>query len=89
VPKLSLNGEVTPLPENNILSFLLEQQGYQMQKIAVAINGAFVPRSQYAATAINDGDEIDVIQAVGGGGSVRCVERQVISNNIIFQINNL
>ncbi|MFT5116958.1 MAG: sulfur carrier protein [Kiritimatiellia bacterium] len=65
--KLLLNGEVTPSPKNNMLSLLLAQQGYQTQKIAVAINGAFVPRSQYAATAVNDGDEIDVIQAVGGG----------------------
>jgi sulfur carrier protein len=49
------------------LAALLEQQGYQTQKIAVAINGEFVPRSQYAQTDINDGDEVDVIQAVGGG----------------------
>ena len=65
--KLSLNGEATSLPETSTLSALLEQQGYQTQKIAVAINGAFVPRSQYAETTVNDGDEIEVIQAVGGG----------------------
>ncbi|MFT6202073.1 MAG: sulfur carrier protein, partial [Candidatus Endobugula sp.] len=46
---------------------LLERQGFQGDKIALAINGSFVPRSQYAETNINDGDEVDVIQAVGGG----------------------
>ena len=65
--KLSVNGEViTLLGATNLLS-LLELQHYQSQKIAVAINGEFVPRSQYAETAVNDGDEVDVIQAVGGG----------------------
>lgn len=63
---LSLNGETVQCNVSNV-SVLLEQQGFQSQKIAVAINGEFVPRSQYGNTAVNDGDEIDVIQAVGGG----------------------
>ncbi len=65
--KLSLNGTVMPFETTLMLSELLDQQGYQTQKIAIAINGEFVPRSQYSDTAVNDGDEIDVIQAVGGG----------------------
>ena len=64
---LSLNGETLQLHEAINLSLLLEQQGFQAQKIAAAINGEFVPRSQYAQTAISDGDEIDIIQAVDGG----------------------
>lgn len=58
---------MTQLAETLPLAQLLVQQGYEAQKIAVAINGEFVPRSQYTATVINDGDKIDVIQAVGGG----------------------
>lgn len=65
--KLSLNGEIIALPESQSLSVLLEQQGYQSQKIAVAINGEFVPRSQYDSTLMAESDEVDVIQAVGGG----------------------
>lgn len=65
--KLSLNGDKINLAENQSLSILLEQHGYQSQKIAVAINGEFVPRSQYDSTLIAEGDEVDVIQAVGGG----------------------
>jgi sulfur carrier protein len=64
---LSLNGEIIELPAVISLSQLLEQQGFESQKIAAAINGEFVPRSQYAETAINGGDAIDIIQAVGGG----------------------
>jgi len=64
---LSLNGESTTLEKSVGLLQLLNQQGYQTQKIAVAINSEFVPRSQYVDTHFNDGDQVDVIQAVGGG----------------------
>ncbi len=64
---LSLNGDKMNLQQPDSLSQLLEKQGYQAQKIAVAINGEFVPRSLYEQTSVNDGDQIDVIQAVGGG----------------------
>ncbi|EGG93830.1 hypothetical protein IMCC1989_680 [gamma proteobacterium IMCC1989] len=67
MPKLSLNGEQITLLDLKSLSSLLDDQGYQSQKIAVAINGSFVPRSQYGETMVNDNDEVDVIQAVGGG----------------------
>ncbi|ODS23257.1 thiamine biosynthesis protein ThiS [Candidatus Endobugula sertula] len=62
-----MNGEAVVLTRSINLSTLLEQQAYQMKKIAVAINGEFVPRSRYNDTMINDGDQVDVIQAVGGG----------------------
>lgn len=64
---ISLNNEKIQLTEPLSAMLLLEQQGFQGDKIALAINGSFVPRSQYADTNINDGDEVDVIQAVGGG----------------------
>lgn len=64
---VSLNGEKITLAESLSVALLLEQQGFQGEKIALAINGSFVPRSQYTDTLINDGDEVDVIQAVGGG----------------------
>jgi sulfur carrier protein len=64
---ISLNDEKIEFEESLSVILLLERQGFQDEKIALAINGSFVPRSQYAETNINDGDEVDVIQAVGGG----------------------
>ncbi|MFT6254514.1 MAG: sulfur carrier protein [Granulosicoccus sp.] len=64
---ISLNDEKIEFEESLSVILLLERQGFQGDKIALAINGSFVPRSQYAETNINDGDEVDVIQAVGGG----------------------
>lgn len=64
---LSLNGESMQCAPIENVAQLLQQQGYESQKIAVAINGDFVPRSQYENTSVNNGDQIDIIQAVGGG----------------------
>lgn len=64
---LSVNGEIISLATVITLTTLLEQQEYQTQKVAIAVNSEFVPRSQYSETLVNDGDKIDVIQAVGGG----------------------
>ena len=35
--------------------------------VAVALNGAVVPRAQWAATRPADGDTVDVLTAVQGG----------------------
>jgi sulfur carrier protein len=34
---------------------------------AIALNGAVVPRGAWAATALNDGDRIEIIRAMQGG----------------------
>jgi sulfur carrier protein len=35
--------------------------------VAVAVNGAVVPRARWAATALADGDRVEVLTAVQGG----------------------
>lgn len=34
---------------------------------AAAVNGQFVPRAAHAATVLNTGDQIDLVQPVTGG----------------------
>ena len=41
--------------------------GYAGKRIAVEHNGLIVPRSRHAATAIEAGDRIEIVVAVGGG----------------------
>ena len=45
-----------------LLSFL-EIEG----RVAVAINRDVVPRSVHAEVELNDGDEVEILEAVGGG----------------------
>ena len=64
---VSLNNHATELPDNTPLSEALTQWQYGDKKLAVAINGTFVPRSQYAHYRLQEGDQLDIVRPVGGG----------------------
>jgi sulfur carrier protein len=65
--ELSVNNESKSLTDNILLSDALQQWGYGDSKIAVAINGEFVPRSTYTERKLLNGDQIDIVKPVGGG----------------------
>ena len=65
--ELSLNNEIITLSPATALNAALEAWGYEQKKCAVAINGEFIPRSQYAEVLLQANDEVDVVAAVGGG----------------------
>ncbi len=65
--ELSVNNEKKSLANNVLLSDALQQWGYGESKIAVAINGEFVPRSIYTERELLNGDQIDIVKPVGGG----------------------
>lgn len=65
--ELSVNNETESLADKTLLSDALQQWGYGESKIAVAINGEFVPRSTYTERELLNGDQIDIVKPVGGG----------------------
>lgn len=65
--ELSVNNENKTLDSTILLSDALQQWGYGEGKIAVAINGEFVPRSTYTGRVLVNGDQIDIVKPVGGG----------------------
>lgn len=67
VIQLSINGEPKRFPEALDVARLLEQLDLAGRKVAVERNGEIVPRSRYAATALADGDALEIVVAVGGG----------------------
>ncbi len=68
---VSINGEKmafdNQLTVTELLADYLSRQGRHNKRVAVAVNGEFIPRSQYTQTSINSSDEIDIVTAVGGG----------------------
>jgi len=64
---ISLNNEPKQIESGSLLSEALIQWGFGEIKIAVAINGEFVPRSTYSAHQLQAGDQIDIVKPVGGG----------------------
>lgn len=37
------------------------------KRLAIELNGEIVPRSQFEATLLADGDQLEIVGAVGGG----------------------
>lgn len=46
---------------------LVNELQFVGKRIAIECNGAIVPKSQYAQSIIKDGDQLEVVGAVGGG----------------------
>ena len=65
--QVTLNGELHRLDDGSTLQQLVEQQGLPGQRIAVEVNRSIVPRSQFAAYPLNEGDQVEIVHAVGGG----------------------
>lgn len=64
---ITINGESRELPPGATLAVLLELLGVRHDGTAVALNDGVVPRANHAATALHDGDRLEIIGAVAGG----------------------
>ena len=64
--RIQVNGEPLEVAAATVLA-LVEELGLDVRKVAVERNLEIVPRSLHGATAIMDGDRIEVVQFVGGG----------------------
>jgi len=46
---------------------LVQTLGLTGKRLAIERNGDIVPRGLFAETALNDGDKLEIVGAVGGG----------------------
>ena len=75
--KISVNNEITEINQELKLSQFLSQflarsfsrtaASEENNEFAIALNGSFVPRSQYEKVILSAGDELDIVSPVGGG----------------------
>ena len=63
----TINGESRSGLSARDLAGLIAELGLDARKVAVERNLEIVPRSLYGATALADGDRIELVQFVGGG----------------------
>jgi sulfur carrier protein len=65
---IRVNGETEPLAAATLAALLAEKALDTEQKgIAVALNGAVVPRAAWPATALKPGDSVEIVRARQGG----------------------
>ncbi|MCP5246379.1 MAG: sulfur carrier protein ThiS [Burkholderiales bacterium] len=65
--QLTINGEALQLDQPINITQFIDQNNLQGKRIAIERNGEIVPRSQYAEQFLADGDQLEVVVAVGGG----------------------
>ena len=65
--QITVNAEPHTTKNGATVAYLVAQLQLDARKVAVERNLAIVPRSQYAATAIMDGDAIEIVGFIGGG----------------------
>ena len=65
--QLSVNGETRRLESGVSIAQLLSDLELTGKRVAVERNGEIVPRSRYGETSLSDGDQLEIVVAVGGG----------------------
>ncbi|CAE6960257.1 MULTISPECIES: sulfur carrier protein ThiS [Pseudomonas] len=65
--RIQLNGEPFELPENQSVADLLVRLDLTGRRVAVELNLDIVPRSQHDSTPLAEGDQVEVVHAIGGG----------------------
>ena len=55
------------MPPGASISHLLDELGLTGKRVAVERNGEIVPRSRHGETALAEGDQLEIVVAVGGG----------------------
>ena len=65
--ELQVNGETRTLGDGTTVSTLLEELKVQPERVVVEVNLAILKRAQHAATILQEGDQVEIVQFVGGG----------------------
>jgi len=64
---IRLNGDAHTLPGPLSVADLLARLEIDPRRVAVERNFLVVKRDAYASTVVDDGDEIEIVNFVGGG----------------------
>ena len=65
--QVTVNGKAHRFERPVEVAALLSTLNLADKKVAVERNGEIVPRSAHASTLLADGDQLEIVVAVGGG----------------------
>lgn len=68
---VKLNGEDEELARKMTVSELLEERRVRPEYVTVEVNEEIVDKSQYSTALLNEGDQVEFIYYMGGGGHSR------------------
>ena len=64
---ITVNGKQIQLISEMSVADYLEENNYQINRIAVEMNEEILPKYRYSETMLKDGDRLEVVTFVGGG----------------------
>jgi sulfur carrier protein len=65
--KLQINGEPRDFDSPLSLAALVQQLGMKQDRVAIELNRNIAPRDQWQETQLAEGDQLEIVQFVGGG----------------------
>lgn len=66
--KITINGNQRNFePAQMTVAVLVTTLVLEGKRLAIELNGEIVPRSQFSEVLLKDGDQLEIVGAVGGG----------------------
>lgn len=65
--RLTVNGEMREVPDSATIADLLACLEIEGRRVAVERNREIAPRSLWAEVRLKEGDQLEIVQFVGGG----------------------
>ena len=66
--ELTVNGDTRTLSEGMTVAQLLQQLAVTPERVAVEVNLTVLKRAQHPTTLLQEGDQVEIVQLIGGGG---------------------
>ena len=64
---ITVNGKSRRVSEGTTAEELIRTLGLGGRRLALEVNGEIVPKSEHRNFSLTAGDEVEIVQAVGGG----------------------
>lgn len=65
--RIILNGEDKPIADYTTAKKLITDLGLADRRLALEINKTVLPRSEFDAYVLQQGDQVEIVHAIGGG----------------------
>ncbi|MCY4468912.1 MAG: sulfur carrier protein ThiS [Thiotrichales bacterium] len=65
--QIMLNGDPHIVADGATIASLVEQLDLAGKRLAVEVNEEVVPRSRHGEHALESGDQVEIVHAIGGG----------------------
>jgi len=75
--RVQINGEVREITDELKLSELVKELSLAPERVAIELNQKVVRRTHWPETMLAEGDRIEIVHFVGGGGTAGGIRQQI------------